>query len=144
MHAASRGYKNVCELLLDKGAKADTMNKVGKVELTYAAWNGHEDICKLLLERGCEVNAAGADGFTAMMLAELQGHKEVYELLEKAARGKKARQSDRTLSHLPSKTDMNVDLARYPDLERIINAIKISPLEDISCKNNFTPASLSV
>ena len=49
MLAAQNGHKEVCELLLERGAESDAVEKNKARALALAAQNGHKEVCKLLL-----------------------------------------------------------------------------------------------
>ncbi|HCB64282.1 MAG TPA: hypothetical protein DEP20_02795, partial [Fusobacteria bacterium] len=73
MAAAKNGHKEVCELLIDKGADVNAVDKWGGTALMYAAENGHKEVCQLLIEKGAEVNAVRKDRRTAIMYAAENG-----------------------------------------------------------------------
>jgi len=101
LQASSKGYKEVCELLINKmlanpqgflgvmqncwHGTPDPINYTdenGKTALLKAAFKGHRDVCKLLIFAHPQaINAIDEDGNTALHLATYGGHKEVCELL---------------------------------------------------------------
>ena len=81
--AAFNGHKEVCELLLDRGAELNTSGEDEWEVLVLAAQGGHKDVCELLLNRGAKVNSIRGNKISALMLAAQNGYKEVCELLLK-------------------------------------------------------------
>ncbi len=81
MYAAYKGRKEVCTLLLDRGAKVDMADEDGWTALMIVAWEGYKEICELLIERGAKVDIANKDGCIPLMLGAWKGHREVCELL---------------------------------------------------------------
>ncbi len=73
--ASEKGHKDVCALLLDRGANVKAKNHAGFTPLHMASQNGHKDVCELLLNRGVDV------GLTTLHLASVYGHKDVCSLL---------------------------------------------------------------
>ena len=57
--AASKGNKEVVEVLLDKGADIYKATQYGDVALHWASFNGHLEMVELLLDRGSDPNTAG-------------------------------------------------------------------------------------
>ena len=109
-YAAKNGHRNVCELLLDRGADIDIRDIEGMTALIHAAENGHKEVCELLIDKGAGVNikinkerigekatslpwfafllpqrinslCENKMGLTALIFAAKNGHKEVCELL---------------------------------------------------------------
>ena len=84
MVAARRGHKEVCELLIKKGARVNTISRdEEKTVLMAAAENGHKEVCELLIEEGARVKPMRRYERTALMYAAENGHKEVCQLLIK-------------------------------------------------------------
>ena len=86
LHRASlSGRKDVVEMLLEKGADVNAMNKGGFTALHMASLMGHEDIVAILLEKGLEkgadVNAENKSGDTALILASKNGHPKIVKLI---------------------------------------------------------------
>ena len=79
--AASRGHKNVAELLLANKAGVDARDNHGQTPLHAAAIGGHKDLAELLLASKAEVNGKDNAGDTPLHLAAFYGHKGVAELL---------------------------------------------------------------
>jgi ankyrin repeat protein len=79
--AAYNGHKDIGELLLNRGANAKAKDKDGLTPLHYAALNGHEDIGELLLNHGADAKAKAMDGITPLLFAARAGNKPLCELL---------------------------------------------------------------
>jgi ankyrin repeat protein len=56
--------------LIDKDAKVDTVDQLGRTPLHRSALLGHGAAAKLLVDRGAVVDAVDNDGHTARDLAE--------------------------------------------------------------------------
>ncbi|HCB64081.1 MAG TPA: hypothetical protein DEP20_01765, partial [Fusobacteria bacterium] len=84
MAAAKNGHKEVCQLLIEKGADVNAVSMLGTA-LTKAAKGGHKELCQMLIEKGADVNAVGLRG-PALTKAAEGGHKELCQMLiEKGA-----------------------------------------------------------
>ncbi len=81
MLASQNGQKEVCRLLLDRGARVDTTNNDREGPLLLSSESGHKEVCELLLERGAKVDVAKSGGQTALMLAAKNGHRDICKLL---------------------------------------------------------------
>ncbi|KFZ15463.1 hypothetical protein V501_02714 [Pseudogymnoascus sp. VKM F-4519 (FW-2642)] len=66
----STGYLEIIDLLIDKDAKVDTVDQLGRTPLHRSALLGHGAATKLLVDRGAVVDAVDNDGHTARDLAE--------------------------------------------------------------------------
>ena len=88
--AAQLGHVEICRMLLEAGADANSMqelqNKTPSVTiktvstpLSNAAAGGHAEVCRLLLAAGADPNAA-----TALINAAIAGHAEICRLLLEA------------------------------------------------------------
>jgi len=73
--AASRGHKDVAELLLANKAGVDARDNHGQTPLHAAAIGGHKDLAELLLASKAEVNGKDNAGDTPLHLAAFYGHK---------------------------------------------------------------------
>ena len=81
MLASAKGYIDVVELLLAKGAKVNAKMNNGATALMMASQEGHKDVVELLLAAGADVIAEANDGVSALMLASAKGYIDVVELL---------------------------------------------------------------
>lgn len=79
--AAGEGYKNIVQLLLWRGVKADNFNMDKETPLMRAAGKGSEDVTNLLLDKGANINIKATNGDTALKKAALNGHESVVRLL---------------------------------------------------------------
>ncbi len=79
--ASNRGYANIVQYLLSKGANVSTVDNSGKTALIMAASNGHVDAMKILLAHGIDINAQDRSGRTALMDAVYNGRAEAVQLL---------------------------------------------------------------
>ena len=87
MKAALVGHKEVCKVLIGKGAEVDAAKEDVETALMLSASVGHKELCKMLIEKGADVNATRKNGWTALMKAALFGYKEVCKvLMEKGAK----------------------------------------------------------
>ena len=78
--AASKGYKEVAELLVTNDADVNTKDN-GSTPLHMAAQFGHKAIVELLINKVADVNAKGELGETPLHSAAADGEKEIVELL---------------------------------------------------------------
>jgi len=81
MFAAERGFTEIVQLLVAKGANVNHHNKYGFTALHAAASNNHADVVKLLLEKGAQVDAQDELGQTPLYFAAERGHLEIVRLL---------------------------------------------------------------
>src|ERR1700722_7567424 len=65
--AASKGYADVIQTLLDKGVDVNAREFMGTTALMIAAANGNDDIVQMLLNRKAVLNVADRHGDTALM-----------------------------------------------------------------------------
>jgi ankyrin repeat protein len=79
--AASTGFVDASELLLEYGAKIDGSADDGQVPLVEASKNGFYESAALLLARGAQVDQKDYDGLTALSAACEAGHLTIVELL---------------------------------------------------------------
>ncbi|GAB1312302.1 Ankyrin repeat-containing domain protein [Madurella fahalii] len=84
--AASEGYNDIVEILLEKGADVNAQGGYYGTALQAAASEGDNDIVEILLEKGADVNAQGGEYGTALQAAAFGGDNDIVErLLEKGA-----------------------------------------------------------
>ncbi|GLH13787.1 Ankyrin repeat and KH domain-containing protein mask [Gryllus bimaculatus] len=77
-YAAFEGHREVCEALLEAGARVDEADNDGKGPLMLAAQEGHTQLVETLLrEHGAPPDQRAHDGKTALRLAAIEGHCEV-------------------------------------------------------------------
>ncbi|KAH7153752.1 ankyrin repeat-containing domain protein [Fusarium sp. MPI-SDFR-AT-0072] len=78
---ARLGHEAVVELLLDRGANADAVDKEGRTPLSWAAAKGQEAVVRLLLDRGANADAVDKEGRTPLSWAAAKGQEAVVRLL---------------------------------------------------------------
>jgi ankyrin repeat protein len=81
MRAALIGDAAAVRALLDRGARADERDPIGRTPLMEAAFAGHSDTVAELLEHGADPNATDNAGWTALMEAASKGHTETVKTL---------------------------------------------------------------
>ena len=59
IEACKNGNKDICLLLISKGARIDLMDKYDNHPIHYACLNGHSDIAEILVQNGADVNIIG-------------------------------------------------------------------------------------
>ncbi|KAI9780749.1 MAG: hypothetical protein M1839_006536 [Geoglossum umbratile] len=94
-NAASQGQTAATQVLLEKGANANSKGKYGWTALHCAAYNGCEAVVQLLLEKGADANAKSKYGWTALHWATYKGHETVVQLLLKKGANANAKDNDR-------------------------------------------------
>jgi serine/threonine-protein phosphatase 6 regulatory ankyrin repeat subunit A/serine/threonine-protein phosphatase 6 regulatory ankyrin repeat subunit B len=103
MWAAEKGDKEVCELLISKGADVNAKDKNGLTPLHLACWQEAKDSSasvKALLEAGANVKATDKDGWTPLHFAA-QSHAEVIALLLRAGADVNAASSEENGRYTP-------------------------------------------
>ena len=78
--AASKGHKEVVELLLGDAAYINKTSKWGSA-LVEASENGHKEVVELLIKKGADMERKNENDETALFRAAYNGHKDVVELL---------------------------------------------------------------
>jgi ankyrin len=73
LYAAQAGQKDVVDILLQNGAKADFATEEGSTALHLAATIGHLDIATLLINKGADLSVCGASGYNSLQLAAQGG-----------------------------------------------------------------------
>ncbi len=105
MCASKYGHKEICELLIDKGANInagsnyvyeyehnhDCSKSCGSTALMFASEEGHKEICELLISKGANINIKNTDGKTAFMYAfeSDKENEEICDLLRSYAKEEK-------------------------------------------------------
>ncbi len=83
--AATNGYKQHAQLLLENGADVNLSGHDQRTALHCASGSGYEAVVQLLVENGADVNAS-AHGWTAGLLAAKERHMSIVQfLIEKKA-----------------------------------------------------------
>ncbi|OXA52679.1 integrin-linked protein kinase [Folsomia candida] len=72
--AAKYGQYKIVELLLQRGARVNAVNKGDDTPLHLAAAHGHHDVARLLLQQKAEVNSINEHGNTALHYACFWGY----------------------------------------------------------------------
>lgn len=74
-HAAYKGNKQICQLLLDHGADVNSgKHEHGYTALHFAALSGKDDVCSCLLSSGARSHATNSVGRTASQMAAFVGN----------------------------------------------------------------------
>jgi len=74
-HAAYRGNRDMCQLLLDCGARInDGTRNNGYTALHFAALSGNSLLCQLLLQHGAKAEATNSVGRTAAQMSAFVGN----------------------------------------------------------------------
>jgi ankyrin repeat protein len=68
--AADQGHREIINLLIDRGADVELVDKLGRIPLHRSARLGYGAASKLLVDRGSVATAEDNDGRTARDLAE--------------------------------------------------------------------------
>jgi hypothetical protein len=102
--AAKAGSEDVIQLLLDKGANANTTDKDGRTPLHDAAKAGSEGVILRLLYKGADINAADEDRRTPLHDAAKTASEDVELLLGKGANANAADKDGRTPLHDATQT----------------------------------------
>ena len=81
--AASKGNKEVAQVLIKCGARLNVGDGKGRMPLHWAAVKGHKEVARLLIECGTDPNVADNDvvGRSPLHLAAFWGHREMAQLL---------------------------------------------------------------
>lgn len=81
MLAAYANKVEVVQLLLEKGARIDEINKMRETALMKSSAGEAVDVVRLLLERGADVNAKRIDGWSALTFAVWLKNREIAQML---------------------------------------------------------------
>jgi len=73
----------LAELLIEKGANIDAVDRKGKTPLAHAAYSGYKELSELLISKGADVNAIDNKGRTPLDWANYSRYKDLMELLIK-------------------------------------------------------------
>jgi ankyrin repeat protein len=80
--ASAAGHEKIVELLLGRGADANSSGSEGRYALCEAIRNGHLDVLKTLIRGGADIHARrGVERNDALQLACLHGHVGIVEEL---------------------------------------------------------------
>ncbi|KAJ4302951.1 hypothetical protein N0V90_001842 [Kalmusia sp. IMI 367209] len=79
--AATRGHRDVVELLLNHGARVNSKDRSNLTALHIAVTGEHKDVVSLLLGRGAHIESRASYGDTPLIRAIHTSSKEVIELL---------------------------------------------------------------
>ncbi|KAF4333667.1 ankyrin repeat [Fusarium beomiforme] len=79
--AATRGHKDIVELLLKHGAPASSKDRSNLTPLHIAVTGGHKEIVSLLLEHSAPIEAKASYGDTPLIRAIQANSKEIVQLL---------------------------------------------------------------
>ena len=83
MFASRKGYQQVVEILLEKGADPNNHAFDGLTALIIASINSHLQIVALLLKSCADPNSCSEQGWTALMFVIFKGNLQLAELLLK-------------------------------------------------------------
>jgi ankyrin repeat protein len=81
MWAASEGYSETVQLLMENNADANVQNFAGETALILAAARGHLRVCSILLENGAQSSLPNMEQASPLHFAAANGHIEVIRLL---------------------------------------------------------------
>jgi nucleoside phosphorylase len=79
--AATRGHKDIVELLLKHGAPVGSKDRSNMTPLHIAVTGGHKDVVALLLENSAPIEAKASYGDTPLIRAIQANSKEIVQLL---------------------------------------------------------------
>jgi len=80
-NAAAQGHLKLLNMLLEWGARPNTVDWHGNTPLISAAYFGRLEIVRTLLEKGANINAVSQHGITALSAAIYSGKEPVVSLL---------------------------------------------------------------
>lgn len=78
---AQEGQVGRLQMMLEKGADANSKDAAGYTALELAAFQGHEEAVQLLLENGADANLLGSGEFPPLYFAIQQYHEKIVSLL---------------------------------------------------------------
>jgi ankyrin repeat protein len=102
-------------LLLERGAKADVLNRYGSSPLGEAVKIANAKLVKMLLDAGANVESPNQDGQTALMLAARAGALDVAKLLVEGGADVNAKEGWRGQTALMWAADGN-----FPDIAQLL------------------------
>ena len=74
-------YFQVCDLLIESGARITEQDNEGRIPVLLAAQEGHVGAVMTLIENGSPLEAKAHDGKTCLRVAALEGHRELVDYL---------------------------------------------------------------
>ncbi len=83
MIACENGYKDIAELLIEKGADINAYDENYWTPLFYATFNGHIDVVKFLLENGADYNSEDINGKLPFLLTNGMNHQKTFKIFQK-------------------------------------------------------------
>lgn len=81
MLSAARGYKEIVDYLLEKGADIDFRSSKNETALSCAALHGHLDIVQLLCSKEAKTDLKNQDGQTALVIAFENDQSQIVDYL---------------------------------------------------------------
>jgi ankyrin repeat protein len=81
--AATYGYSEIVEFLLNHGADPNIREKYGCTPLHYATWFGNSKVVKVLLNHGADPNIRDKQGATPLHYAAAFDYPKIVEVLHK-------------------------------------------------------------
>ena len=88
------GFYHVAKILVEKGAKIESIEGLGYTSLIYACFNGHANIVRLLCEHGADTEHKNYDGFTPLIMAAYMNHSNCVKVLAEFGANVNAYSSD--------------------------------------------------
>ena len=82
MFACNAGRLACANMLIDKGANVNAIDKDGSTPLMFCAQHGHNDIVKLLLGHGADPKIKGSHGLSAIEFAQQKDLQETEKILQ--------------------------------------------------------------
>ncbi len=79
---ASKGFADVCQVLISNNANLDLANENGETPLMYASHKGHMEVVQLLTNSGALLTLKNKSKKTAQDLAKSMGNKAVVQYLK--------------------------------------------------------------
>lgn len=80
--AALKGYVEIMEVLLSKGADIESNDKENRTPMHYAAEGGSKQMVEFLLAKGAKSNSEDKKHKTPKDLANMNGHGDIIEILK--------------------------------------------------------------